>query len=149
MLLTEARKMSLKKPETSEDHDEYMRDITTQADWGINLGLMSEVANMLNSYPCNIVNIALERENRTTHRPEPAMSGQSRDRFMGDADLILRLTADNKGRKFHTSVLDGAGDRSGVLNEVEEPDLIVIRDKIFGAAEKEKEDGNQATSSDK
>lgn len=152
MLLTEARRMSLKNPDTDEDRDDYVRDITTQADWGINLGLMSECANMLNSYPCNIVNIALEKEDRTTHRPGPSMSGQSRDRFVGDADVILRMVYEaGQGRKFYTSVLDGAGDRSGVLDEIEEPNLITIRDKIFGAedAEKGQEDGNQAAETDK
>ena len=147
MLLGEARKVSLKAPQSSDDdRDEYMRDMTTQADWGINLGLMSEVCNMLNSYPCNIVTIGLEKEDRTTHRPSPAISGQSRERVMGDADLILRLTAETEGRKFHTSVLNGAGDRSGVLDETEEPDLIKIRNKIFGEAAESKgpTDGNQA-----
>lgn len=152
MLLMEARRISLKNPNSSEDdRDEYIRDMTTQADWGINLSLMSEVANMINSYPCNIVNIALEREDRTTHKASPAMSGQSKDRFAGDADLILRMICDNKGRRFQTSVLDGAGDRSGVLNESEEPDLIAIRDKIFGEqqqqkvveVERKKEDANK------
>lgn len=134
MLLTEARRINLKHPEANEDgRDEYERDMTTQADWGINLGLMSEVANMLNSYPCNILSIALEKEDRISHKPSPAISGQSKDRICGDADLILRMSVDNaKKRKFQTSVVDGAGDRSGVLNDTEEPDLIAIRNKIFG-----------------
>lgn len=145
MLLTEARRMSLKNPDSKADHDEYVRDITTQTDWGINLGLMSECANMLNSYPCNIINTALEHENHTTHRPEPSLSGQSRDRFLGDADIILRIVCEqNNKRTFHTSVLDGAGDRSGVLKEVEELDLMVIRDKIFKQPEKGTEDGKAA-----
>lgn len=134
LLLTEARRISLKRPESStDDRDEYMRDMTTQTDWGINLGLMSEVANMLNSYPCNIVNIALEKEDKVTHRASVAMSGQSRDRFCGDADLILRVCRDKQGKKFQTSIMDGAGDRSGMLGDVEEADLIAIRDKIFGS----------------
>jgi hypothetical protein len=150
-LLTEARRISLKNPDSKNDHDEYVRDITTQADWGINLGLMSECANMINSYPCNIVSTSLERESRTTRRPEPSISGQSRDRFLGDADVILRIVCDQDNkRKFHTSVLAGAGDRSGVLDEIEEPDLMVIRDKIFGKQiEKGQDNGNQATETDK
>jgi hypothetical protein len=144
MLLTEARKISLRNPDAKDDRDEFVRDITTQADWGINLGLMSECANMLNSYPCNVVNVALERESRTTHRPEPALSGQSGARFLGDADLILRMAYEKgQGVKLLTSTHDGAGDRSGVLDEMEEPDLKVIRNKIFGDAEKGNEDGNQ------
>jgi hypothetical protein len=139
MLLAEARKISLRNPDSKDTRDEFVRDITTQADWGINLGLMSEVANMLNSYPCNIINVALERENRTTKRPEPSISGQSGDRFKGDADVLIRMVYEKgEGRKFLTSAHEGAGDRSGVLNEVEEPDLIAIRNKIFGSAEKGK-----------
>ena len=138
-LLTEARQISLKEPE-SDAQREYIRDVTTQVDWGILLGLMSECANMLNSYPCNIVNVCLERESRTTKRPEPALSGQISARITGDADLILRMTSEAKaGRKFQTSVLDGAGDRSGVLNETEEPNLIAIRNKIFGPTTTKKE----------
>lgn len=135
MLLAEARKVNLKNPQADadKDRDEYMRDMTMQVDWGINLGMMSEVANLLNSYPCNIVNIALEKEDRTTHRPSPSLSGQSKSRFEGDADIILRMAVDQQsGRKFQTSVLQGAGDRSGVLDEVEEPDLIAVRNKVFG-----------------
>lgn len=146
MLLSEARKMSLRAPESKADRDEYIRDISTQVDWGINLGLMSECANILNSYPCNVINIALERESHITHRPEPSISGQSRDRFLGDTDLIVRLSYEKAtGRKFLTSALDGAGDRSGVLDEVEEPNLIAIRDKIFGSAEKGKEENANRT----
>jgi hypothetical protein len=143
MLLSEARKISLRNPDAKDDRDEYVRDITTQADWGINLGLMSECANVLNSYPCNIVTICLERESRTSRRPEPSISGQSKDRIMGDADLIMRLVVEKDGRKFLTSALDGAGDRSGVLEEAEKPDLIAIRNKIFGSAEKGQDNGSQ------
>jgi len=149
MLLLEARKVSLKRPDsTDDDRDDYVRDMTTQADWGINLGLMAEVSNMLNSYPCNIINIALEREDRTTHRPSPAISGQSQQRLVGDADLILRMAFDpSSGRTFKTSVLDGAGDRSGILLDTEQPDLLAIRNKIFGETEMkgQSNDGNQAT----
>jgi len=132
-LLTEARQISLKDPE-SDAAREYVRDVTTQVDWGILLGLMSECANTLNSYPCNIVNVCLERESRTTKRPEPALSGQISARITGDADLILRMISEAKeGRRFQTSVLDGAGDRSGALDEIEGTDLIAIRNKIFGS----------------
>ncbi len=151
MLLTEARRISIKHPETQDDtRDEYIRDVTTQTDWGINLGLMSECANMLNSYPCNIVCIALEREDRTTGRPGPSISGQSRDRFVGDADLILRLIYDStsKKRKFCTSIVDGAGDRSGVLGTMEELDLIAMRDKIFKTIEQPAEAKPEAPKSE-
>lgn len=138
LLLEEARRINLKHPETdNKDRDEYERDMTTQVDWGINLGLMSEVANVMNSYPCNIVYIGLEKEDKTTHRASVSMSGQSRDRFCGDVDLILRVARDGKGKKFQTSILDGAGDRSGVLNDFEEPDLVAVRDKIFGQQQTE------------
>lgn len=136
-VLTEGRSISARFA-TAKDRkhlpDDYVRDMLTQIDWGINLALMSEVADSLVTLPCNLIYIALEKmENRGPSIPVPVISGQSRERFLGDADIILRMVESEKGkREFKVSSSDGSGDRFDVLNTTEPADLHYIQKKVFG-----------------
>lgn len=118
-LLVEARKVKLRGA-GAEIADEMIREVATEFDWNVNLGHMSEVANILESVPCNVITIALEKEEReerrSTGRIISAISGQSYNRFVGDADAVLHLDADDKGRRY----LSVHGDRSGMLKDVVE-----------------------------
>lgn len=138
-LLQEARKINQKDPTSKDLTDEdFIRDFTTQIDWGINLTLMGEQSDALMSLPCNVVYIALEKTEKPKGQPEksvPAISGQSLQKFTGDADLILHMVSDDNTRYFETDYRGGGGDRFGVLNSQEPADLTAIYNKIFGESE--------------
>jgi hypothetical protein len=138
--LQEARKIDQKDP-THEDRsaEDFVRDFTQQIDWGINLTLMGEQADDLNMLPANKLYIALEKSITPKNQPErcvPAVSGQSKERFTGDADAILHLVMDKGERSFVTSFADGGGDRYSRLGEREPVDLLHIHNKIFGVTAK-------------
>lgn len=134
--LQEARKIDQKDPTHEDRRDEdFARDFTTQVDWGINLTLMGEQADMLNTLPCNKIYIALEKTEKPkgqSEKPAPALSGQSMHRFTGDADAILHMVQDNDERYFETDYAGGGGDRYGLLEGREPSDLLGIYNKIFG-----------------
>ena len=135
-LLQEARKIDLRAPATTDRSDEeFVRDFQTEVDWGINLTLMSEQADKLVSLGVNLVYVALERTEKPKGQPEkpvPALSGQSRDRLMGDVDVILHMAQGDDGKRFfETDYRGGAGDRTGRLDRVEEPSLLGILNKVF------------------
>jgi len=138
-LLQEARKIDQKNPSSKDLTDEdFLRDFTTQVDWGINLTLMGEQADILMSLPCNVVYIALEKTEKPKGQPEkpvPAISGQSLQKFTGDADLILHMVSDDENRWFETSYRGGGGDRTGLLADREPADLLHVYNKIYGAQE--------------
>jgi hypothetical protein len=143
-LLSEARKMDVKqtslkaaeKKAASAD-DEYMRDMTTQLDYGINLAHMNETINRVLSLQCNIVLVALERTDKEfKNRPRigPRLSGQAYGLIVGAADAIIRLTKnDSEERVLHCAATSDykAGDRSGQLGAVEPPDLPALRKKML------------------
>jgi hypothetical protein len=134
--LQEARKIDQKDPTHEDRKDEdFARDFTTQVDWGINLTLMGEQADMINPLPCNKIYIALEKTDKPKGQAEkavPALSGQSMHRFTGDADAILHMIQDGDNRVFQTTYAGGGGDRYGLLASHEPVDLIAIYNKIFG-----------------
>jgi hypothetical protein len=136
--LQEARKINQKSP-SHEDRsaEDFVRDFTTELDWGINLTLMGEQADDLNLLPANKLYIALEKEITPKGQPAfagPALSGQSRHRFTGDADVILHLIQDKGERVFVTGFSEGGGDRFSRLDPREPVDLNAIHDKIFAGA---------------
>jgi hypothetical protein len=135
--LQEARKINQKDPTHENRRDEdFARDFTTQIDWGINLTLMGEQADDINTLPANKLYIALEKTDKPKGQPErsvPAVSGQSKERFTGDADVILHLIQDSGERCFVTEFTSGGGDRYSRLSPKEPADLIHIHNKIFGA----------------
>jgi hypothetical protein len=154
-LMQEARKIDQAKPAHEDrESEDFLRDYQTQIDWGINLTLMGEQASRLTSYGCNLVYIALEKSERPKNQPEksaPSLSGQSKDRFTGDVDVILHMTQDDNGnRYFETNYSGGGGDRTGELAPREPADLIHILNKCSGLkvspsiATGEKAHGNEA-----
>jgi hypothetical protein len=134
--LQEARKIDQKDPSHSDrSKEDFVRDFTQQIDWGINLTLMGELADDLNMLPANKLYIALEKSITPKNQPErcvPAISGQSKERFTGDADAILHLVMDGNERSLQTGFADGGGDRYSRLAAQEPVDLTHIHDKIFG-----------------
>lgn len=157
LLMAEARKISIKNPRADDARDEYVRDATTDVDWMVNLGHMSEVADALLAMGCNVVVIAHEKEQAVNRKKTgvmiPAIGGQSLSRFMGDADAVLYMTNDGKQRILEPFV-DGdlTGDRSGRLGAKETTDLRAIANKMLGLeapklaadTEPEKEEAGQA-----
>lgn len=137
-LLAEARKINVLNPSAKDTREEYVRDAVTEPDWNVNLGHMSEVADFCVDAKCNVVVLALEREERierkTTGRVVPRISGQSYARFVGDADAVLRLQADPEGQRYLTTMTGDSmgGDRSGYLEQVEAADLRHIQQKMIG-----------------
>jgi len=144
-LLTECRMVDVKnyapkraKQKKPED-DVYARDATTQVDWNINLTLMCELTNSLLKLPANVLMIALEKEGRdsagrTTY--SPALSGQSREKIIGDADVCARMVPhpkDPEKRVFMLRPGKGwvAGDRTNRLNAIEPARLSHLQKKIF------------------
>lgn len=136
-LLAEARRVNVRQGKSG---DEYVREMVTEVDWGVNLGHMSEVADALDAMPCNVVTVALERDEKIDRKETgykvPAISGQSYSRFTGDADAILRVTKGKSGRRYFRPM---HGDRLGALAEREPADLALIQAKLNGTFEPEPE----------
>jgi hypothetical protein len=150
-LLQEARRIDQKNPGAVEkSREDFLRDFTTQVDWGINLTLMGEQSDAMLALPCNVVYIALEKTEKPkgqSEKPAPAMSGQSKERFLGDSDVILHMTRGNdKELQLETSYAGGAGDRTGLLDPIEPPDLLAIYNKVYGSADQPSEPGNPSSS---
>jgi hypothetical protein len=150
-LLQEARKINVKHPTAKDHRDEFVRDVTVEVDWGVNLGHMGEIANALVGMPCNVIAVSLEKEQSVNRQKTgamvPAISGQSFTRFMGDADAILRVVpGESKHERMLIPYVDGSltGDRSGLLDDVEEPDLAMIRDKMLALGSLEGDGKNTA-----
>lgn len=143
LLMSEARKINVKNPSSQDRRDEYIRDATTEVDYMVNLGHMSEVADTMVSMPCNSIVLALEKEQSVQRKKTgvmiPAISGQSFTRFMGDADAILRIRADH-GERVIEPFVDGelTGDRSGNLAPEEPMDLKRIQQKMLGVSAEKK-----------
>lgn len=143
-LLAEARKLSVSSAKSGkgriEEGDEYLRDMTTQVDYNVNLGHMAEITNALMRLPCNIVFLALERKDGPQDGPKtanPSLSGQSRDKVAGDADVIARMVKEDGGeRKLLVAPGSGwnAGDRTGKLAAEEPADLWAMHQKIVAKA---------------
>jgi hypothetical protein len=147
--LQEARKIDQKDP-SHEDRtaEDFARDFTTQVDWGINLTLMGEQADAINTLPCNKIYIALEKTDKPKGQPEkavPALSGQSMHRFMGDADAILHMVQSSGDRYFETDYEGGGGDRYSILDKREPASVLGIYNKIFNVKE---EKPSEASSSE-
>lgn len=136
-LLVEARTVNIKNPASNANRDEFVRDIMTQVDWGINLTMMAEISEAIRAVPCNVCYIALEKQERDrTDKPIaiPAMSGQSAERYKGDADIIVRMTLDNDGNRVLLCTPEHgyeAGGRTDRLSAIEAPDLEKIRAKVL------------------
>lgn len=144
-LLAEARRINI-KAQKHDVGDEYIREMVTEVDWGVNLGHMSEVADALDAMPCNVVTVALERDEKIDRKETgykvPGIRGQSFDRFTGDADAILRVTKGKSGARYFRPM---HGDRLGVLEEREPADLAMIQRKLTGrhVPEPENEEAGQ------
>lgn len=137
-LLAEARKLDVAVGRSGkrgiQDGDEFSRDLLTQVDYNVNLGHMVEVTNELLSLPANIVMMALEKKGQDGRPACPALSGQSKDKIVGDADIIARLVIGEGGKRvLQCQPGDDftAGDRTGKLAPVERADLYALRQKIF------------------
>lgn len=136
-LMVEARTVNIKNPASNANRDDFVRDITTQVDWGINLTMMAEIAEAMRAVPCNICYTALEKHerDRTDHSVSvPAMSGQSAERYKGDADIIVRMTLNDQGKRILQCTPDTgyeAGGRTDRLSAVEPPDLEALRKKVL------------------
>ena len=150
-LMEEARKINIKNPGAKDHREEFVRDATTEIDWGVNLGHMGEIANALVGMPCNVIAVSLEKEqsvNRSkTGTMIPAISGQSGSRFLGDADAVLRLEQGEDDERVLIPYIDGnlRGDRSGNLGEVEPANLANIRDKMLGLGQYDKRGDGENT----
>jgi len=139
-LISEARMVNIKNPDARDSRDEFVRDAVIEVDWNINLGHMSELADALLDMRCNVVVTAHSRperiERKSTGRDTPALSGQSYNRFLGDADAILELIAKKNGNRVLRTFIYGSdvgGDRSGNLVDSEYPaDLVIIRKTMLG-----------------
>jgi len=137
-LMVEARQINVKNPDARDIRRDFVRDATTEVDYNINLAHMSEVANYLSALPCNVVVLALSKEEfvdrKKTGRVLPSISGQSGLRFAGDADAILYLDRDAEGNRWLTCDVETGGDRSGCLGKKEPADLVHILGKMLGRA---------------
>lgn len=135
-LMTEARMINVKNPDARDVRRDFVRDAVTEVDFNINLVHMSEVANYVSSLPCNVVVNALSREEyverKKTGRVLPAITGQSSNRFTGDADAILYLNRDDEGNRWMECTSETGGDRSGMLNRKEPADLHALVRKMLG-----------------
>jgi hypothetical protein len=143
-LLMEGRKIAASKGGKDEKRDkvvedaEYARDMMVQVDWGINLGLMTEIVNEVMTCPANIMFIALEKNEKDQYDRTsiiPAISGQSGTMLTGIADIICRMVIEGGERKLLCKVKDGscfAGDRTDKLLDVETPDLYALSRKAIG-----------------
>lgn len=143
-LMKEARKVQVEgnsKSGRGQIQDSYEREMTTDVDYGVNLGHMVEIADELDTLPCNVGVIALEkdqyvgdgRDRKASGKQIVAMSGQPANRFAGDADAILQMCRDKKGVAYFAIHGTGSGgDRSGNLEKVEPADLTYIASKMRG-----------------
>jgi hypothetical protein len=135
-LMVEARQINVKNPDARDVRRDFVRDATTEVDFNINLAHMSEVANYLSSLPCNVIALALSKEEyverRKTGRVLPAITGQSGLRFSGDADAILYLNRNDKGDRWLECDAETGGDRSGALDRKESADLMSVATKMIG-----------------
>jgi hypothetical protein len=112
---------------------EYQREMTTDVDYGVNLGHMVEIADELDTLNCNVAILCLEKaeygkDRKTTGKMLPSLSGQPAVRFTGDADVILHMKKDKAGARY----FENKGDRSGLLADVEPADLAYIVSKMHG-----------------
>ena len=136
----ESNKPSGKAPSQPPGEDEiYVRDMTTRADYNINLTHMVELSNQILKIPCNIVFMALEKQFKSEKTGNEvtmvALSGQSKDKILGDSDIIARMVEGGGGsRVFITAPGNGveAGDRNGKLGTSEPADLLKMYNKIYG-----------------
>lgn len=148
-LLTESRAIDVKsfspkrnKGNRGKADDVFVRDATTQVDWNINLTHMGELTNSLLKLPANVLTIALEKEGRDSAGRAtygPALSGQSREKIVGDADIVARMMVHPKdGDKRVLLVGTGngsvAGDRTGKLKRLIPARLSYLQEKIFEQA---------------
>ena len=146
-LMTEARTMDTREnkdkkfkkdePAKAEADEIYIRDLVTRADFNINLTHMVEITNAILRFPCNIVFTALEKQGEDVNKNPyymPAISGQSKEKIVGDAEVIARLvrgSGENRSLICHSGEGWDAGDRTGRLDHTEPADLLAIRKKIF------------------
>jgi len=135
-LMTEARQINVKNPDARDIRRDFVRDATTEVDFNINLAHMSEVANYLSSLPCNVVVNALSKEEyidrKKTGKVTPAITGQSSNRFCGDADAILYLNRNDGGERWLECDPETGGDRSSTLAKREPADLKALVAKMLG-----------------
>lgn len=112
------------KQQESAENEEQQRvysELTNQPEWGANLSVLTKVMEYLYDAGCNIVLLALEKEQKTEGRQSkmgPAVQGASYSRFVGDVDILLHLEAQSDGRRFlhaKPSPKREAGDRFSVL----------------------------------
>jgi hypothetical protein len=136
-LMNEARKVFIGSGRGNvQKSNEYEREMTTDMDYQVNLGHMTEIADVLDSIPCNVVVIALEKDEydkkrETTGRKLPQIGGQPAVRFIGDADAVLHLRRDKKGVAYFQIHDSGAGgDRSGKLDKTEPADVVYVVNKM-------------------
>jgi hypothetical protein len=147
-LISEARMVNVKNPDARDPRDEFIRDAVIEVDWNINLGHMSELADALLDMRCNVVVTAHSRSEKSgrkeTGRNIPALSGQSYNRFLGDADALLELNSFKDGERYLSPFIFGSdvgGDRSGNLTDPSYPaDLTFIRKTMLGLPTVEGED---------
>jgi hypothetical protein len=144
LLLTEARTIEVKaqeakKRKSRDPENAYVRDALTRVDYNVNLGHMAEITNAILRLKANILFIALEKEARDANDRSftvPALSGQSKEKILGDADIVARMSISPKdadSRVFLLAPGQGwdAGDRTGRLDEMEPADLQSVYDKVF------------------
>ena len=113
-------------------------ELTTQADWGVNLQLMTQVMLLLRDLPCLVVVTALEKSDSGGDKPAacPAISGQSYHRVLGDCDAIVRLTIKGAGNRIlqcHPTTAWEGGDRTGRLSGREPADFHALVAKMIAA----------------
>jgi hypothetical protein len=146
-LMKEARKVQVEGNSASgrgSIDTEYRREMTTDVDYGVNLGHMVEIADELDTVNCNVCVIALAKAEYTAGRNDRKatgkkiidMSGQPARRFAGDADAIMLMDRDKSGAAFFKIHGSGSGgDRSGYLEALEPADLLYIVSKMHGKHE--------------
>lgn len=150
-LMKEARKVAVRNESNELKQgsmgEEYLREMTIQVDYLVNLGHMAEVMDELLSFPCNVVLNALDKEESKrvgdksvkTGRTVPSISGsQVTSRVLGDVDAILEIRELQDGARVFRTFVDGStrgGDRSGRLDKFEPLDLKHVREKMLGLSD--------------
>lgn len=123
-------------------------ELLMQPEWGANLAVMTGISDYLMRSPVNLVFIFMEKVDRTpnqTPKAMPAIQGASYQRYTGDVDVLLHMTAEVDGsRVLRTRPTPKweAKDRFGTLPEKIEckrledggvvPALCQIRSLAFG-----------------